>query len=31
MSFGIANTLEDVDAFLAALAREVAELRRAVA
>jgi cysteine desulfurase len=31
VSFGIANTLEDVEAFLAALAREAAELRRAVA
>jgi cysteine desulfurase len=31
VSFGIANTLADVDAFLDALAREVAELRRAVA
>jgi cysteine desulfurase len=31
VSFGIANTLEDVEAFLAALAREMAELRRAVA
>lgn len=31
VSFGIANTQGDVDAFLDALAREVAELRRAVA
>lgn len=31
VSFGIGNTTEEVDAFLAALAREVAELRRAVA
>ncbi|HEY3566786.1 MAG TPA: cysteine desulfurase family protein [Thermoanaerobaculia bacterium] len=31
VSFGIGNTMADVDAFLAALAREVAELRRAVA
>jgi cysteine desulfurase len=31
VSFGIGNTMEEVDAFLAALAREVAELRRAVA
>jgi cysteine desulfurase len=31
VSFGIANTEEDVDAFLDALAREAAELRRAVA
>ena len=31
VSFGIANTPEEVDAFLDALAREVAELRRAVA
>ncbi|HEY2292199.1 MAG TPA: cysteine desulfurase family protein [Thermoanaerobaculia bacterium] len=31
VSFGIGNTREEVDAFLAALAREVAELRRAVA
>jgi cysteine desulfurase len=31
VSFGIGNTLEEVDAFLDALAREVAELRRAVA
>lgn len=31
VSFGIGNTLEQVDAFLGALAREVAELRRAVA
>jgi cysteine desulfurase len=31
VSFGIANTQDDVDAFLDALAREVAELRRAVA
>lgn len=31
VSFGIGNTMEDVDAFLGALAREVAELRRAVA
>jgi len=31
VSFGIANTRDDVDAFLDALAREVAELRRAVA
>ncbi len=31
VSFGIGNTMEDVDAFLDALARETAELRRAVA
>jgi cysteine desulfurase len=31
VSFGIGNTLEEVDAFLDALAREVAGLRRAVA
>jgi cysteine desulfurase len=31
VSFGIANTRDDVDAFLDALAREAAELRRAVA
>ncbi|PYQ62008.1 MAG: cysteine desulfurase NifS [Acidobacteria bacterium] len=31
VSFGIGNTSEEVDAFLGALAREVAELRRAVA
>jgi cysteine desulfurase len=31
VSFGIGNTMEQVDAFLGALAREVAELRRAVA
>jgi cysteine desulfurase len=31
VSFGIANTLDQVDAFLDALAHEVAELRRAVA
>ncbi len=31
VSFGITNTEEEVDAFLDALAREVAELRRAVA
>jgi cysteine desulfurase len=31
VSFGIGNTMADVDAFLGALAREVAELRRAVA
>jgi cysteine desulfurase len=31
VSFGIGNTEEDVDAFLDALAREAAELRRAVA
>ncbi len=31
VSFGIANTRDQVDAFLDALAREVAELRRAVA
>jgi cysteine desulfurase len=31
VSFGIGNTAPDVDAFLAALEREVAELRRAVA
>ncbi len=31
VSFGISNTMEQVDAFLGALAREVAELRRAVA
>ncbi len=31
VSFGIANTLADVDAFLDALAREVAGVRRAVA
>lgn len=31
VSFGIGNTIAEVDAFLAALAREVAELRRAVA
>lgn len=31
VSFGITNTTEEVDAFLGALAREVAELRRAVA
>ena len=31
VSFGIGNTPEEVDAFLDALAREVAELRRAVA
>ena len=31
VSFGIGNTFEEVDAFLGALAREVAELRRAVA
>ena len=31
VSFGIGNTMEDVDAFLGALARELAELRRAVA
>jgi cysteine desulfurase len=31
VSFGISNTLDEVDAFLDALAREVAELRRAVA
>jgi cysteine desulfurase len=31
VSFGITNTLDEVDAFLDALAREVAELRRAVA
>jgi cysteine desulfurase len=31
VSFGIGNTEEDVDAFLAALVREAAELRRAVA
>jgi cysteine desulfurase len=31
ISFGIGNTMADVDAFLDALAREAAELRRAVA
>jgi cysteine desulfurase len=31
VSFGIGNTLDDVDAFIDALARESAELRRAVA
>ena len=31
VSFGITNTPDEVDAFLDALAREVAELRRAVA
>ena len=31
VSFGLTNTLDEVDAFLDALAREVAELRRAVA
>jgi len=31
VSFGITNTLDEVDAFLDALAREAAELRRAVA
>ena len=31
VSFGITNTADEVDAFLDALAREVAELRRAVA
>jgi cysteine desulfurase len=31
VSFGIGNTVEDVDAFLGTLAREAAELRRAVA
>ncbi|MFL6263617.1 MAG: cysteine desulfurase family protein [Thermoanaerobaculia bacterium] len=31
VSFGIGNTVEEVDTFLDALAREVAELRRAVA
>jgi cysteine desulfurase len=31
VSFGITNTMDEVDAFLDALAREVAELRRAVA
>jgi cysteine desulfurase len=31
VSFGIGNTFEEVDAFLGALAREVASLRRAVA
>jgi cysteine desulfurase len=31
VSFGIGNTMADVDAFLDALAREAAELRRAVA
>lgn len=31
VSFGITNTVDEVDAFLDALAREVAELRRAVA
>jgi cysteine desulfurase len=31
VSFGIGNTMADVDAFLGALDREVAELRRAVA
>ncbi len=31
VSFGISNTMEQVDAVLGALAREVAELRRAVA
>ncbi len=31
VSFGITNTVEEVDAFLDALAREAAELRRAVA
>lgn len=31
VSFGVPNTFEEVDAFLATLAREVAELRRAVA
>ena len=31
VSFGVPNTFEEVDAFLSTLAREVAELRRAVA